>query len=164
MHNNRCKICVFKNGKIVIFNIENEYSPVKNIDYEFPNGNYFSLSFSPDERLLAMDPGQPGSHYGNARQLSPRRGLRALQGPSFDIFTQNEVDTQGPGQDLRHPDAGTAHGDHVLLESPSVGGSRVPTPDKDKASQAFPRPSTTTRSIKARVRRLRQTALNKLAA
>ena len=56
-----------------------------------------------------MDPGQPGSHYGNARQLSPRRGLRALQGPSFDIFAQNEVDTQGPGQDLRHPDAGTAH-------------------------------------------------------
>ena len=43
----------FKNGKIVIFNIENEYSPVKNIDYEFPNGNYFSISFSPDERFLA---------------------------------------------------------------------------------------------------------------
>ena len=64
---------------------------------------------STDERLLAMDPGQPGSHYGNARQLSPRRGLRALQGPSFDIFAQNEVDTQGPGQDLRHPDAGTTH-------------------------------------------------------
>ena len=56
-----------------------------------------------------MDPGQPGSHYGNARQLSPRRGLRALQGPSFDIFAQNEVDTQGPGQDLRHPDAGTTY-------------------------------------------------------
>ena len=60
-------------------------------------------------RLLAMDPRQPRSHYGNARQLSPRRGLRALQGPSFDIFAQNEVDTQGPGQDLRHPDAGTTH-------------------------------------------------------
>ena len=45
--------CFFKNGKIVIFNIENEYAPVKNIDYEFPNGNYFSLSFSPDERFLA---------------------------------------------------------------------------------------------------------------
>ena len=43
----------FKNGKIVIFNIENEYAPVKNIDYEFPNANYFSLSFSPDERFLA---------------------------------------------------------------------------------------------------------------
>ena len=71
--------------------------------------NPIDSPLSTDERLLAMDPGQPGSHYGNARQLSPRRGLRALQGPSFDIFAQNEVDTQGPGQDLRHPDAGTAH-------------------------------------------------------
>ena len=70
--------------------------------------NPIDSPLSTDERLLAMDPGQPGSHYGNARQLSPRRGLRALQGPSFDIFAQNEVDTQGPGQDLRHPDAGTA--------------------------------------------------------
>ena len=71
--------------------------------------NPIDSPLSTDERLLAMDPGQPGSHYGNARQLSPRRGLRALQGPSFDIFAQNEVDTQGPGQDLRHPDAGTTH-------------------------------------------------------
>lgn len=44
----------FKNGKIVIFNIENEqYNPVKNIDYEFPNANYFSLDFSPDDSYLA---------------------------------------------------------------------------------------------------------------
>ena len=44
----------FKNGKIVIFNLENEeYTPVKNIDYEFPNANYFSLDFSPDDYYLA---------------------------------------------------------------------------------------------------------------
>ena len=44
----------FRNGKIVIFNLETgEYTPVKNIDYEFPNANYFSLSFSPDEQYLA---------------------------------------------------------------------------------------------------------------
>jgi len=40
----------FKNNKIVIFNLENGlYTPVKNIDYEFPNANYFSLDFSPDD-------------------------------------------------------------------------------------------------------------------
>ena len=44
----------FKNGKIVIFNLENDqFLPVKNIDYEFPNANYFSLDFSPDEAYLA---------------------------------------------------------------------------------------------------------------
>ena len=44
----------FKNGKIVIFNLEtDEYTPVKNIDYEFPNANYFSLDFSPDDSYLA---------------------------------------------------------------------------------------------------------------
>jgi len=44
----------FKNGKIVIFNLDNdEYTAVKNIDYEFPNANYFSLSFSPDDCYLA---------------------------------------------------------------------------------------------------------------
>lgn len=44
----------FKNGKIVIFNLENEeYTPVKNIDYEFPNANYFSLSFSPEDLYMA---------------------------------------------------------------------------------------------------------------
>ena len=73
-----------------------------------------------------MDPGQPGSHYGNARQLSPRRGLRALQGPSFDIFAQNEVDTQGPGQDLRHPDAGTAHSERPARPwGDGDGGCRI---------------------------------------
>ena len=39
--------------RIVIFSVEKGYQPVKNIDYEFPNENYFSLSFSPDGRLLA---------------------------------------------------------------------------------------------------------------
>jgi WD40 repeat protein len=44
----------FKNGKIVIFRVDSgDYTPVKNIDYEFPNGNYFSLSFSPSDVLLA---------------------------------------------------------------------------------------------------------------
>lgn len=44
----------FKNGKIVIFNLDNgEYTAVKNIDYEFPNANYFSLDFSPDDHYLA---------------------------------------------------------------------------------------------------------------
>ena len=43
----------FKNAKIVIINTELEFTPVKNIDYEFPNGNYFSVDFSPDGSLLA---------------------------------------------------------------------------------------------------------------
>lgn len=43
----------FKNAKIVIINIEFDFTPVKNIDYEFPNGNYFSVDFSPDGGLLA---------------------------------------------------------------------------------------------------------------
>lgn len=40
----------YQNAKIVIFNLqnENEYKPVKNIDYEFPNTENFSLCFSPD--------------------------------------------------------------------------------------------------------------------
>ena len=46
--------CFFRNGKIVIFNLDNgEYIPVKNIDYEFPNVNYFSLCFSPEDRYIA---------------------------------------------------------------------------------------------------------------
>ena len=46
--------CFFRNGKIVIFNLDNgEYTPVKNIDYEFPNANYFSLCFSPEDRYVA---------------------------------------------------------------------------------------------------------------
>ena len=43
----------YKSCRIVIFNVEKGYQPVKNIDYEFPNENYFSLSFSPDDRYLA---------------------------------------------------------------------------------------------------------------
>lgn len=43
----------YKNAKIVIFNIENECKAVKNIDYEFPNSQHFSLSFSPDGAYLA---------------------------------------------------------------------------------------------------------------
>ena len=44
----------FKNGKIVIFKLDgDQFIPVKNIDYEFPNANYFSLDFSPDDAYLA---------------------------------------------------------------------------------------------------------------
>jgi WD40 repeat protein len=43
----------FKNGKIVIINTELDFTPIKNIDYEFPNGNYFSLDFSPDGGMIA---------------------------------------------------------------------------------------------------------------
>jgi len=44
----------YKNAKIVIFNLERgEMKPVKNIDYEFPNSQNFSLSFSPDGAYLA---------------------------------------------------------------------------------------------------------------
>jgi len=43
----------YKCCRIVIFSIEKGYQPVKNIDYEFPNENYFSLAFSPDDKLLA---------------------------------------------------------------------------------------------------------------
>ena len=44
----------FKNGKIVIFKLDaDQFIPVKNIDYEFPNANYFSLDFSPDDSYLA---------------------------------------------------------------------------------------------------------------
>ena len=43
----------YKNAKIVIFNIESECKAVKNIDYEFPNSQHFSLSFSPDGAYLA---------------------------------------------------------------------------------------------------------------
>lgn len=37
----------------MIFNIEKGYQPVKTIDYDFPNDNYFSLAFSPNGKYLA---------------------------------------------------------------------------------------------------------------
>lgn len=43
----------YQNAKIVIFNIEQDLKPVKNIDYEFPNSSHFSLCFSPDGVYLA---------------------------------------------------------------------------------------------------------------
>lgn len=43
----------FKSSKIVIFNVEKGYQPVKTIDYDFPNNNYFSLAFSSDGKYLA---------------------------------------------------------------------------------------------------------------
>ena len=42
-----------KSSKIVIFNMEKGYQPVKTIDYDFPNNNYFSLTFSPNGKYLA---------------------------------------------------------------------------------------------------------------
>lgn len=52
---NRFMAVFFKSGKIVIINKERagEFLPVKNIDYELPNQNYCSLSFSMDSSLLA---------------------------------------------------------------------------------------------------------------
>jgi hypothetical protein len=45
----------YKIGKIVIINKERpgEFLPIKNIDWELPNTNYHSLTFSPDSGLLA---------------------------------------------------------------------------------------------------------------
>ena len=52
---NRFMAVFFKSGKIVIINKERpgEFLPVKNIDYELPNQNYCSLSFSIDSSMLA---------------------------------------------------------------------------------------------------------------
>lgn len=50
---NRYLAVFYKCCRIVIFSVEKGYQPVKNIDYEFPNENYFSLAFSPDDKLLA---------------------------------------------------------------------------------------------------------------
>lgn len=43
----------FRNGKIVIINLQKEFQPVKNIDYEHPNAHYFSMSFSDDGAFFA---------------------------------------------------------------------------------------------------------------
>ena len=42
-----------ENSRIVIFDVLNQFSPIKTLDYDFPNSNYFSLDFSPDGKLLA---------------------------------------------------------------------------------------------------------------
>ena len=53
--NNKFMAVFFKSGKIVIINKEKsgQFHPIKNIDYELPNANYCSLSFSPSSSLLA---------------------------------------------------------------------------------------------------------------
>ena len=43
----------YKSCRIVIFSIDKGYQPVKSIDYDFPNENYFSLSFSADGKYIA---------------------------------------------------------------------------------------------------------------
>ena len=44
----------YKNAKICVFNVEQGcLNPVKNIDYEFPNSENFSLAFSDDGVYLA---------------------------------------------------------------------------------------------------------------
>jgi len=43
----------YKNCKVVLFSVEKGYQPVKTIEYEFPNDNYFSLAFHPESTLLA---------------------------------------------------------------------------------------------------------------
>ena len=52
---NKFMAVFYKSGKIVIINKERpgQFQPVKNIDYELPNQNYCSLSFSTDSSLLA---------------------------------------------------------------------------------------------------------------
>lgn len=50
---NRFLALFYKSSRIVIFNVEKGYQPIKTIDYEFPNDNYFSLSFTPDGKYLA---------------------------------------------------------------------------------------------------------------
>jgi len=52
---NKFMAVFFKSGKIVIINKErpDHFQPVKNIDYELPNQNYCSLSFSMDSSMLA---------------------------------------------------------------------------------------------------------------
>ena len=52
---NKFMAVFFKSGKIVIINKERPgvFSPVKNIDYELPNQNYCSISFSIDSTLFA---------------------------------------------------------------------------------------------------------------
>lgn len=42
-----------ENSWIIIFDVKNSYSPIKTLDYDFPNNNYFSLDFSLDGKLLA---------------------------------------------------------------------------------------------------------------
>ena len=43
----------YKTCRIVIFSLEKGYQPIKSIDYEYPNENYFSISWSPDSKYLA---------------------------------------------------------------------------------------------------------------
>lgn len=53
--NNKYLAVFFKSGKIVIINKETPgfFQPIKNIDYELPNQNYCSLSFTPDSSMMA---------------------------------------------------------------------------------------------------------------
>lgn len=44
---------ICENSWIVIFDVLNNYNPVKVLDYEFPNNNYYSIDFSPDGKYLA---------------------------------------------------------------------------------------------------------------
>ncbi len=52
---NKYMAVFFKSGKIVIIKKEalGEFIPVKNIEFDYPNEHYCSLSFSPDSSLLA---------------------------------------------------------------------------------------------------------------
>lgn len=44
---------ISENSRIVIHDIEREFVPIKTIDYDFPNNNYFSLDFSREGNLMA---------------------------------------------------------------------------------------------------------------
>lgn len=44
---------ISENSRIVIHDAEKEFIPIKTIDYDFPNNNYFSLDFSKEGNLMA---------------------------------------------------------------------------------------------------------------
>ena len=44
---------IHENSRIVIFDVEKEFAPIKTFDYDFPNNNYYSIDFSPEGNLMA---------------------------------------------------------------------------------------------------------------
>ncbi len=44
---------ICENSRIIVFDVLNNYNPIKVLDYDFPNSNYFSIDFSPDGKYLA---------------------------------------------------------------------------------------------------------------
>ena len=44
---------IHENSRIVIFDVEKDFAPIKTFDYDFPNNNYFSIDFSNEGNLMA---------------------------------------------------------------------------------------------------------------